>query len=77
MGKVKLSATVSPDRLERAKQLTGCDNVSEVIDRGLAALIARELEQIHADGYARAPQGEEAVETVDPAVWSEVPWDEE
>lgn len=77
MSKMKVSATVSPERLERAKELTGCQNVSEVIDRGLEALIAREVERIHADGYDRAEQGGDTVDTVDPAVWAEVPWDEE
>jgi uncharacterized protein YgbK (DUF1537 family) len=76
VNKVKVSATVSPDRLRQAKQLTGCENVSEVIEQGLAALIARELERIHADGYAGASQGAEVVDIVDSAVWSEVPWDE-
>lgn len=77
VGKVKVSATVSPERLERAKQLTGCDNVSEVLDQGLEALIAQELERIHAEGYVRVPQGEEMVALVEPAVWSELSWDEE
>lgn len=77
MGKVKVSATVSPDRLERAKQLTGCQNVSEVLDRALEALIDDELERIHAEGYTDTPQGGETVATVGAAVWSEVPWDNE
>jgi hypothetical protein len=75
--KVKVSATVSPERLERAKQITRCDSVSAILDQGLEALIARELERIHGDGYARVPQREETVDLVDPAVWSELPWDEE
>jgi hypothetical protein len=77
VSKVKVSATVSPERLERAKQLTRSDNVSEILDQGLEALIARELERIHSDGYAGVPQGGEVVDIVDPAVWSEGPWDEE
>ncbi len=77
MGKVKVSATVDPDRLARAKQLTGCATVSEVLDRALAALIDDELERVHVEGYARAPQGEETVDAVDAEVWSDLPWDEE
>lgn len=77
MNKVKISATVSPDRLRQAKEITGCANVSEVIERGLASLIARDLERIHADGYARAPQGAEVVDIVDPTVWPQIPWDDE
>jgi hypothetical protein len=37
MAKVKISATLDPARLERAKELTGVNNVSEVLERGLAA----------------------------------------
>lgn len=77
MGKVKISATIDPDRLARAKQLTGSKNVSEVLDRALEALIVDELERIHAEGYERVPQGGETVDAVDAEVWSEVPWGEE
>ena len=77
MGKVKVSATVDPDRLARAKQLTGSENVSEVLDRALAALVDRELERVHAEGYARVPQGDETIDAVDPEVWSNLRWDEE
>lgn len=77
MSKVKVSATVSPERLERARQLTGCGNVSEVLDRALAALIAAELERVHVAGYAREPQGDDTVSTVDAGMWSELPWEEE
>lgn len=77
MGKVKVSATVNPERLARAKELTGCENVSEVLDRALAALIDDELERVHANGYARVPQASETVDVVDGDVWSELPWDED
>lgn len=77
MAKVKISATVDPDRLERAKQLTGVRSVSEVLDRGLTALIEDELERIHADGYSRVAQGDETVRAVDPDMWADLPWDEE
>jgi len=77
MNKVKISATLRPDQLAEAKRLTGCDNVSEVLDRALAALIDDELERAHVEGYVRLPQGGETVEVVDPAVWADVPWDEE
>jgi hypothetical protein len=77
MAKVKISATVDPARLETAKALTGCDSVSEVLDRGLKALIEDRLEEAHAEGYARLPQGGEVIKTVDDAIWAELPWDEE
>ncbi|MGH9024058.1 MAG: hypothetical protein ACRDV9_13335 [Acidimicrobiia bacterium] len=77
MSKVKISATVRPERLAEAKRLTRCENVSEVIDRALSALIDHELERLHADGYARLPQDGETLATVDVAVWADIPWDEE
>ncbi|MDA8359869.1 MAG: hypothetical protein M0Z95_27020 [Actinomycetota bacterium] len=77
MAKVKISATVDPVRLEQAKELTGVRNVSQVLERGLAALIEDELERIHAEGYARQPQAGEAVNAVDAAIWVDLPWDEE
>ncbi len=77
MAKVKISATVDPARLERAKELTGVSSVSEVLERGLAALIEDELERIHVDGYARQPQEGETVNAVDAVIWADLPWDED
>ncbi|MGH9114272.1 MAG: hypothetical protein ACRDWW_00425 [Acidimicrobiales bacterium] len=77
MAKVKISATVDPADLKRAKELAGVTSVSEVLGRGLVALIEDELERIHAEGYARAPQAGETVRTIDAGVWSDLPWDEE
>jgi len=74
MAKVKISATVDPARLERAKQLTGCESTSEVLDRGLSALIEDQLERAHADGYAVFPQGTETIRSVDPRTWADLPW---
>ena len=74
--KVKISATLDPARLERAKELTGVRSVSEVLERGLVALIEDELERVHAEGYARLPQAGETVETVDAGIWADLAWDE-
>ncbi|MDA8061291.1 MAG: hypothetical protein M0T80_02465 [Actinomycetota bacterium] len=77
MAKVKISATVDPAQLERAKELTGLSSVSQLVDRGLAALIKDNLERAHAEGYVRRPQGAETVTTVDGIVWTEMAWDDE
>lgn len=77
MAKVKISATVDPAHLERAKELTGVSSVSEVLERGLVALIEDELERIHIEGYARLPQAGETVKAVDAGIWADLPWDEE
>jgi hypothetical protein len=76
-GQSGVSATVHPERLAEAKRLLSCENVSEILDRALTALIDNELEQVHAEGYARRPQGDDTVQTVDPGVWADLPWDDE
>jgi hypothetical protein len=75
--KAKVSATVDPDRLARAKKLTGCESTSEVLDRGLRALIEDQLERAQAEGYAHLPQGDDVVPQVDSNVWADLPWDVE
>ena len=73
MTKRKVSATVSPERLRLAQELIGTDNVSEVLDQALAALVERELErrwiQGHGDGRTADLPGEVPVDLAD------VPWD--
>jgi Arc/MetJ family transcription regulator len=75
--KTKVSATVDEDRLAEAQKLTGCTNVSAVLDKALEALIVAHLERTHAEGYTRLPQGDETVALPDPAVWAGLPWDED
>ena len=45
-------------------------SVSELLERGLAALIEDELERIHAEGY-------ETIDSADVRIWADLPWDEE
>lgn len=45
MPKTKVSATVSPERLARAREVTGTNSVSDLLEAALGALIERELEQ--------------------------------
>lgn len=72
MPKRKVSATVSPDRLAYAREVTGTNSVSELLDQALAALIERELEQ----RWLAAHPDEELPGEVVPDL-SAVPWDEE
>jgi len=72
MPKAKVSATVSSDRLARAREVTGTSNVSHLLDQALAALIERELEQ----RWLHAHPDEELLAEVVPDL-SAVPWDEE
>jgi len=45
VAKQKVSVTLSPERLLRAQAITGRENVSELLEDALNALIERELEQ--------------------------------
>lgn len=75
--KTKVSATIDRDRLAEAQKLTGCANVSAVLDQALEALIVAHLERAHVEGYARIPQGEETIALPDPSVWASLPWEDE
>lgn len=72
MPKTKVSATVSPERLARAREVTGTDSVSELLEEALEALIERELEQ----RWLQAHPDEELPGEVVPDL-SAVPWNEE
>jgi post-segregation antitoxin (ccd killing protein) len=43
--RTKISATLTPERLREAQEVTGTSNVSQLLDDALAALIERELEK--------------------------------
>jgi post-segregation antitoxin (ccd killing protein) len=43
--RTKISATLTPERLREAQQVTGTSNISQLLDEALAALIERELEK--------------------------------
>lgn len=75
MTKVKISATVKPERLEQARQVTGTANVSQLLDLALSALIERELEQRWLDGYADDDRTD--LPAGIPVDLSDVPWDDE
>lgn len=68
--RMKISATVTPERLQEAKEVTGTTNISRLLDDALDALIERELERrwlaAHADD---ALPGEIEVDL------SSVPWE--
>ncbi|CAN5874614.1 hypothetical protein BH23ACT10_BH23ACT10_37080 [soil metagenome] len=72
MPKVKISATVSPDRLSRAHDVTGTKSISDLLEQALAALIERELERRWLDAHPDADLPGEVVPDL-----SALPWDEE
>lgn len=74
MPKQKVSVTLSPERLSRAQAITGSENVSELLDDALAALIDRELERRWLAGHTGGSDdldlpGEVVVDL------SDLPWD--
>lgn len=74
MTKQKVSVTLSPSRISDARRLTGNENLSDLLDEALGALIDREQER-------RWLQGRSVVEA-DPIGdatpdLSDVPWDDE
>ncbi len=71
MPKTKVSATVSPERLARAREVTGTDSVSDLLEEALGALIERELEQ----QWLQAHPDEELPGEVVPDL-SAVPWED-
>ena len=76
--KVKVSATVSPERLREAREVTGTESLSTLLDEALAALIERELERRWLDAHPEAgPRGDADLPGAVPVDLSAIPWDEE
>ncbi|MGH8909196.1 MAG: type II toxin-antitoxin system CcdA family antitoxin [Egibacteraceae bacterium] len=74
MAKRKISVTVSPEQIRRAQEVTGNDNLSDLIERGLEALVERELERRWVAGYERQPTLDDLPDEV-PIDLSAVPWE--
>jgi post-segregation antitoxin (ccd killing protein) len=69
--RTKVSATLTPERLKQAQEVTGMSNVSQLLDEALAALVERELERQWLDAHPDDElPGEVEVDLAD------VPWDE-
>lgn len=73
--KMKVSATLRPERLREAQAITGTSNVSQLLEDALSALIERELEKRWLDanrdgGLSGDLPGEVPVDL------SSVPWEE-
>lgn len=75
MAKQKVSATVSPERLARAREVAGTSNVSEVLDLALDALIERELERQWIAGHRRIGPEDDLPVEVAPDL-GDLPWDD-
>lgn len=74
MAKQKVSVTLSPERLRRARELTGSENLSELLDDALDALVERELERRWLEGCERGPDDADLPGGVMVDL-GDVPWD--
>lgn len=75
--KVKVSATVSPDRLREAREVTGTESLSTLLDEALAALIERELERRWLDAQQDVgPASPADLPGEVPVDLSAIPWDD-
>jgi hypothetical protein len=77
MAKSKLSVTLDPTRIDRARALVNVASVSELLDVALERLIRSEEELQHVAGYLRIPLGEEfaaLAETPRVLIADEVDW---
>lgn len=72
MTKKKVSVTLSPERLQRARELSPGLNVSEVVDNALDALVERELEKRWLKAHEQAADVPQEV----PIDLSDLPWDD-
>jgi hypothetical protein len=59
MAKSKLSVSLDPSTMERARALVDVSSVSELLDVALHRLIETEEERRHIDGYVRVPDSGE------------------
>jgi hypothetical protein len=69
MTKTKISATVDPARLEQAREVTGTNSLSRLLDDALVALIERSLEQRWLDAHTDGDLPGEV-----PVDLSSIPW---
>lgn len=75
MTKQKVSVTLSPERVARAREVTGRDNMSALLDDALEALVERELERRWLAGQIAAQPQSDLPDDL-PVDLSEVPWDD-
>lgn len=74
MTRVKISATISLERIAEARAVVAGASLSELLDRALEALVERELER----RWLEAHDGDDASDLPGavPVDLSHIPWDE-
>lgn len=74
MAKRKVSVTLSPGRVDRARVVTGKSNLSDLLEDALDALVERELERQWLTAHETAA-GQEDLPGEVPVDLADVPWD--
>lgn len=75
MAKQKVSVTLSPERVDRARAVTGRMNLSDLLDDALEALVERELERRWLSAHDVRVGSEDLPGEV-PVDLGDVPWDD-
>lgn len=75
MAKQKVSVTLSPERIERARAVTGRVNLSELLDDALDAVVERELERRWLTAHDRAARRDDLPHEIAVDL-ADVPWDD-
>ena len=73
MAKIKISATLDPDRVAQARSVVASKSLSDLLDIALAALIERELEH----KWIRGQAGASDLPGFVPVDLSHIPWDDD
>lgn len=76
MAKQKVSVTLSPERIDRARAVTGKANLSELLDDALDALVARELERQWLEAHQEPSAGADDLPGGVPVDLTDLPWDD-
>lgn len=77
MAKQKVSVTLSPERIERAKAVTGRVSLSELLDDALDALVDRELERRWLDAHQPGEAADADLPVDAPVDLRSLPWSDE
>lgn len=76
MTKQKVSVTLSPERIERARAVTGRVNLSDLLDDALDAVVERELERQWLAHHERSGDTQTDLPGAVTVDLTDVPWDD-
>lgn len=77
MAKQKVSVTLTPERVERARAVSGRTSLSELLDEALDAFVERELERRWLGAHERDATPQTDLPGEVPVDLSDLPWIDE